>query len=139
HSAGVHTRKTFIPYNHSTEPQHKLFIIRGTGAESIAEIEESTGAAAADFIDGKARRDFGVLIDVNAIAIQISYEDAGRIESCVRMLQSCTSGPIAIVTSAVAHAVPANIIAMNTEVNNRLVQVFYDETAAREWLKRHLH
>jgi hypothetical protein len=123
-----------MPFEHSIDDKNRLLVIRGSGAGSLEETEDSAGRAIRLIADGAIPRDYGVLITVDAIALAPTAEDAIRIAQLIALLQGQLRGPIAIVVSAVGKVTPAHLMAAYSSGPGSAVQAFTNEPAARAWL-----
>ena len=123
-----------MPFEHSIDEKHRLLVIRGSGAGSLEETEDSVGRALRSIGNGEIPPDYGVLLAVDDVEWAPTAEDLVKITHFIALFQGRLRGPIAIVASAVGKLTPAHLVAAYSAGPSGAVQAFTNESEARAWL-----
>lgn len=118
-----------MSFEYRYEPQDSLVQIRGkdtvTMAERLTIIEKV-------LVDPSLPETASVLIDVSQVDRSNESPDIDTLTSLVRKLRSRFGGRVAIVNSAVGHALVSYLVAL--AIDDGCVRAFVSHTDARPWL-----
>lgn len=118
-----------MAYEYGYEPQDALVVLRGSGAVSMA---ERLAIVEQILADRSLPATASVLIDVTQVDRSNESPDVEAITNLVRKLHSRFRGRIAIVNSAVGHALVSYLVAL--AIDDSSVRAFVSNTEARPWL-----
>lgn len=118
-----------MAYEYDFEPQDAIVVLRGSGAVSMTErltiVEHILG-------DPSLPATASVLIDVTDVDRSNETPDIDALTRLVQKLRSRFRGRVAIVNSAVGHAMVSYLVAL--AIDDPSVKAFVSSTEARPWL-----
>jgi len=123
-----------MPFEHAIDEKNRLLVIQGSGASALEEFLDSLSHAVQSVTDGKIPSNYGALININAIAQELTPNETEIITQFVTLLKRYLQGPIAIVASAIGKVIPAIMIAIYAYAPAGTVQTFESESEARDWV-----
>jgi hypothetical protein len=118
-----------VAYQYGYEPQDALVVLRGSGVVSMP---ERLAIVEQILADPSLPATASVLIDVTEVDRSGETPDIEAITNLVRRLRSRFHARIAIVNSAVGHAMVSYLVAL--AIDDSSVRAFVSQTEARPWL-----
>jgi hypothetical protein len=123
-----------MPFDLEIDKPGHIVVLRGSGSGSVEEIEASVRQFIQAIADGTISTGDGLIIGVDATALEPTAQDVNKIGQLLSVVQGCLKGPVALVASVAGKVLPANLIAMYAGGVNNTVQTFTREADARAWL-----
>jgi len=118
-----------VSFEYGYEPQDSLIVIRGSNAVTMA---ERLAIVEKIVVDPSLPATASVLIDVSQVDRSNETPDIDTLTSLVRKLRSRFKGRVAIVNSAVGHALVSYLVAL--AIDDSSVRAFVSNSEARPWL-----